>query len=371
MKYVLCLLLMLIVSQNVDTRSADENSTSALESSQKYGNMSCPPWMFFNGTDCQCGSDLDGLVHCNQQTHVSSLLNCNCMTSDNNTGVAVGESLYCCFTNDGHNYLYLPQNISDLNEAMCGQFNRQGRLCGQCKEGFLPPVYSYDLHCINCTYSRYNWVKYATSAFGPLTVFFLTVIIFSISPTNPPTLTAFVLTCQLLCSPQVLRVILAATDDNIKDHDSNSNAYTLSSVLATIYGIWNLDFFRTLLPPICLQLTTLQVLALDYAIGFYPLILIVIAYILIELHAHGYRPVVWLWRPFSTCFIRFRRQWDLKTSIIDAFATFLLLSYVKIASVSFDLLLPTMFRVKCLRAGTYTIMQLWSILVRITCLMPS
>ena len=36
----------------------------------------------------------------------------------------------------------------------------------------------------------------------------------------------------------------------------------------------------------------------------------------------------------------FRRNWEAKTSIIDAFATFLLLSYTKILLVSFSLLTP-------------------------------
>ena len=49
---------------------------------------------------------------------------------------------------------------------------------------------------------------------------------------------------------------------------------------------------------------------------------------------------MWLWRPFHRCFVRFQRQWDIRTSLIDAFATFLLLSYVKLLSVSFDLLFP-------------------------------
>ena len=39
-------------------------------------------------------------------------------------------------------------------------------------------------------------------------------------------------------------------------------------------------------------------------------------------------------------FIRFRREWNIRNSLVDAFATFFLLSYVKILSVSMDLLMP-------------------------------
>ena len=38
------------------------------------------------------------------------------------------------------------------------------------------------------------------------------------------------------------------------------------------------------------------------------------------------------------CFTRFRRRWDPKESVINAFATFLLLSYSKLLTVSYSLL---------------------------------
>ena len=66
-----------------------------------------------------------------------------------------------------------------------------------------------------------------------------------------------------------------------------------------------------------------------------------VTYFLLQLHAYNFRPIVWMWRPFHKCFTRFQGQWDVKASITDGFATFLLLSYLKILCVSFDLLVPT------------------------------
>ena len=40
------------------------------------------------------------------------------------------------------------------------------------------------------------------------------------------------------------------------------------------------------------------------------------------------------------CFSRFSKKLSIKTSLIQAFATFILLSYVKILNVSFDILTP-------------------------------
>ena len=61
---------------------------------------------------------------------------------------------------------------------------------------------------------------------------------------------------------------------------------------------------------------------------------------LVEWHDHNCRIVVWLWKPFHRCFVCFRRQWDIRTSLIDAFVSFLQLSYVKFLIVSFYFLTP-------------------------------
>ena len=72
------------------------------------------------------------------------------------------------------------------------------------------------------------------------------------------------------------------------------------------YGFWNLDFFLHVHPAqICLKVDTLQALALDYGIAFYPLALIIVTYVFTELHAHNFRVIVWICRPFHRCFARF------------------------------------------------------------------
>ena len=60
------------------------------------------------------------------------------------------------------------------------------------------------------------------------------------------------------------------------------------------------------------------------------MMLIVVTWICIELHDRNFRVIVYLWRPFHRCFVRLRRGWDTKNDLIDVFATFFLLSYVKI-----------------------------------------
>ena len=301
----------------------------------------CPPWYFYNHNTsaCECGENLNRLVHCDPSLDYVLVLNNYCMThaKSDTRMIVVGACPYNIFSITGrpylNNYHQLPLNSSELNDAMCGHFNREGQLCGQCKEGYYSPAYSYDLQCRNCTYTSYNWAKYIFVAFGPLTVFLFLIFLFRISVTSPP-LVAFILLCQLSTAPELVRFILIATEGNF-------TANTLLRVMTTLYGIWNLDFFRTLLPPICFNLTTLQILALDYVIAFYPLIVTTVIYFIIELYEREYRLIRWLWRPFQRCCVCFRRQWDVRTSIIDVFATFLFLSIVKFISTSYDILVPT------------------------------
>ena len=315
-------------------------------------NASCPPWFEpFNGT-CICGDSIEGVVRCNETLQESFILDCHCMTYSEMTGtVVVGACFYNCITvkNTLKDVVYrlMPKTVKELNEAMCGHFNRSGQLCGECKTNHTLLVYSYNLHCTMCSDDQFSWMKYVAVAFLPLTVFLVLVLCCRISATSPQ-LNAFVTFSQLLATPVSVRILLVA----VNKHRRTS---LLIRIILAMYGVWNLDFFRTLIPhQICLKVNTLQALALDYSIAFYPLALIIVTYVLIELHAHNFRVVVWVWRPFHRCFARFRQQWDIRSSIIDAFATFLLLSNVKFLSVSFDLLIPTyVFNMNGSVVGTY------------------
>ena len=302
----------------------------------------CPTWFFpdpsSNGT-CRCGNDIHDTVRCDNSTRETSILDCYCMTYDNFTGPVVGTCFYNC-ENPTVNplltdelYHLLPPDVTELNNFMCGYFNREGQLCGKCKENYSIPVYSYEMKCLQCSTNPFNWVKYILAAFLPLTMFFVLVVSCRLSATSPKLL-AFVFISQFLSIGPNVRVVLAATEPY-------PFAANLAKVVFALYGIWNLDFFRTLIPHICVNVGTLQALALDYAVAVYPLILLVVAYILIQAHTCNLRIISVMCRPFHRCIEHFRSQWDVRTSIVEAFATFLLLSYVKLFSVSSDYLIPT------------------------------
>ena len=196
-------------------------------------------------------------------------------------------------------------------------------------------AYSYDIKCHNCTSTLWSGVvKYLCIAYLPLTVFLCVVIVFRISVTSPA-MSAPVLLCQLFTIPNLLRVLSQFL------HDGKTMYYMYVKFLATVYGIWSLDFFRIVIPPICLPLNTMHIIALDYLVAVYPLFLLVCVYVLLTAHDRGCRLVVRLWRPFLWCTTRLRQSWNIRHSIIDTFATFLLLSYIKLLDTSCNLLLYT------------------------------
>ena len=213
---------------------------------------------------------------------------------------------------------------------MCGRFNRGGRLCGGCKIGYRPLVYSYDLRCRECSASesKQNWVKYTLVAFVSLTVFCVFVILSKFNA-NTPALHIVILGGQMLTAPVLMRYLMAQYDN------------TLFRLVAGLLGVWNLDFFRSFYPDMCLNVTVLNALFLDYSIAFYPLFLIFLIYVCCELHSKGYRVVVFAWSPFRKCFLLVKEQWNIKSSLIDVIATFILLAYNKILAVNFDLLVYT------------------------------
>ena len=257
--------------------------------------QSCNVWHTHNSSTntCQCGSDLEGLINCDKETQDISLLFCYCMTFNDKLNLTlVGPCMYMCRRLSTPKCKSLNmidmKNESLLNDAMCGRWRRTGQLCGRCSQGYALPVYSYTLKCVNCSREDFakNLFKYVAVAYLPLTVVFFFVITFKISVTSA-NMVAYVFACQTLTMPTILQAITV----------SDQNHFILSWFTA-----WNLDSLRLVYPPFCLHpdMTTLHILVLDYLIGIYPLILMILTSIAVLLH-NRHPVVVKVWSPGCSC----------------------------------------------------------------------
>ena len=302
----------------------------------------CPTWFIpqvINDTvSCVCGVSLEEAVVCDQYSNRSMLSSDYCMTYGEEQGhnsTVVGFCPYIAHKPDfKHQYRKLPRNVSDLNEYMCGELNRTGILCSHCKPGLGPAVLFSTMECLDCFKSATGWPFFMLLATIPTTMLFLVVVLCQIRLSTAP-LNGFVFATQALVSMVNIHpysYIFAASKPT--SH--------IAIILLTIYGIFNLDFFYYIIPPFCVSstLTIIQAISLQYIVAFWPLFLVTVSYVCIQLHARGCRVLVYLWRPFQRCCVGIETRWNIDptSSLVHAFASFLLLSYSKILFVSFILL---------------------------------
>ena len=139
----------------------------------------------------------------------------------------------CIFTNIKTNkyssYTVLLRSLSELDDFMCGKlFNRTGTLCGKCKDGHYPLVYSFDMNCIQCPNGKANWWKYLLAAYLPLTIFYLVVLLFKINVASSS------------LYPFVFYMLKLRSRFQLVDQQTSQMAVRWVELL---YGIWSLDFF--------------------------------------------------------------------------------------------------------------------------------
>ena len=292
----------------------------------------CPPWFFYNATakECECYSSpsTDHIVKC---TKKEALLKLGyCMTYEEESGFHIGlcnniQVSSLNLTKDNH--IRLPSNVSDLNDYMCESMNRKGRICGQCVPDFGIAVFSLEQECISCIGVWYGIPLYLFIELVPITIFYFIFMFFHINITSAP-MVAFVFYSQLAISS-----LSHITNKLLFD---TTITYHLLKILASFYGIWNLDFFRLLIPPFCVSphIKPIHVTFLYFISAIYPLCLIATSWIFIHLYSRGFKPIVWVQNKLKQILNFFKVKSNATNTIIDVFATFFLLSYAKLVYVS-------------------------------------
>ena len=335
---ILIFLLLIIVLYYYNTQLVE--GTSDRRHNFCNNDSNCPTWFICdNHNKCQCGNNHGGAVSCANLTSESAVLENYCITYNKKTGFTHLGACFYSFgwlkTINNHSaYVELPMNPKMLlNESACTYFHRTGLLCGDCEDGHSPLVLSYNLSCVKCPDGHKNWWKFILVAFVPLTFFYFFILLFNINVTSSH-LHGVVLYSQAVSMPAFVRQVFSVLRKSHK-------LLTLTKFYVFFCGFWNLNLLHSLTPDICLNLTTLQALALNYLLALYPFLLILISYIFIHLYDRKITCIVILWKPFHKFLTFFKKSWDVRTSVIDSFSTFFLLSYVKILSVTEDVLAPT------------------------------
>ena len=263
-----------------------------------------------------CGDSIDGLVRCSLGTDNNNaslaIAPYTCMTYDEELNTTVfGESLYC--NSQMFDYYPLPvtENWTAFNEDVCGSLNRQGRLCEECKDDYIP---RYCAHPPVCSKGNYSTTLLLSAAMyiGFTTILFVAALYFRVDVLTPP-LTSFILFNQYIYYIFIIWLNPLVTKPPFS---------TIVKIITSFYGILNLNYFDDVIPYTCL---IDSVLLIDYVMRLYPLMLVVVAYICVEAHAQNFKPIVLMWKPFRKIFLK---RWDLRHSILNVFVTFLVLIYI-------------------------------------------
>ena len=308
----------------------------------QQGTGACPLWHVRWKDVCRCGDGLNGVVSCPEVAHVIDVQIGNCMTwSDETHSAIVGR---CPFTYDFSDIVCpqqgytgsnsIPFNVSgpDLSRLTCSKFNRQGTRCRECRGGYGPAPFSDGFSCADCSKHPHLWILDLLLQLSMVTIMYLVVILLQIKGTSCP-LNIIITYCQL--SVQIMI--------SVRLHVKMVCLLgpTLTAIALTVIGISNLDFFRFVVPPLCIgpSFKSINVLLFDYIIAFYPIFLTLFIYMTIEFYDRNCYVVSCLAVPVKKFFSLFRQRWNPKTTILNTCITFILLAYSKLLCTSINLML--------------------------------
>ena len=311
------------------SQALDKSNNDAVSSSSN-----CPLWYFHDDGEGKCSFPLKHIIK--QYGNTSELDMGLCLTVTNSS-LVVAECLYLPVSTHNFSqyhsiYQVLPNQLDQVNNSLCDPLNRKGFLCSECKDNYGLAAYRYyGFMCVKCSNSAVKWIGFILLLLTPPTIFFLLILILDIN-VHSGRLTGFIYFSHTIITTTFFFPFLILIPQTLF-------GYWPLQILLTLYGIWNFLFLQFLIPPFCVstRLSTLQLVSLGYVSSVYPLVLCIITYYLIELHARGNWLLVKAWRPFRRLFLNSSRQRSIGSSVIHTFGTFILLSYGKNLFVSFAL----------------------------------
>ena len=311
----------------------------------------CPPGFIENknnansssASNCSCGTNLDGIIDCDEASGVARLAIGYCMTFHSATNsTSVGR---CPFNNNytltelGTVVLYvtLPEDAKNLTELFCEQYSRHDFFCTECRSLHRSSMTSYSQECIPCgkRYRNLGRIAYFFIQVIPVTIVYIVVIVFDIRLTNSPW-SVFILYSQVIVS--MLKYDRHLYSGLLYITSGNKVAPFLVKIVLALYGFWNLDFVPDILPPFCLDIPKdgKHEIAYQYLVALYPLVLILFIYFGVHLYSRDVKCVVILWRAVTHCTnyrvccgLKYIVQKISSQSIAHSFSSFLVLAFPK------------------------------------------
>ena len=311
---------------------------STLHLRAAFAEAECPPW-FVSGNNsgsspqCACSPYAPIMIDCVQKEYKSYLILGHCafrISYLNDTVVAQCPYVFPQHLFEGFK-LWLPSRVDELNSFICTKLNRTvgENTCGRCANGTGPSVTSIGSQCVKC--SAVNILYYILLQYLPATIIFLLVLLLRINVTAAP-MAHYV----LFCNAVTVFLSTHAGYYTIFAFNTTAHKYILRAFL-TLNAIWSFDPLYFVSPALCLSphIEDIDIPYIDTLATLYPFVLLILAYVVIELHTRDFRPIVTLWRPCHRNLVRFRRSWNPHASLVQAFATLFYILYIKLLFLTY------------------------------------
>ena len=208
-------------------------------------------------------------------------------------------------------------NKTILDEFICGDSNRTGEVCGQCREGFSVFFHSKLYSCKQVTpLCDYGILFYFLSELLPLTLLFIAILVMNISFTSGA-VNGFILFAQ------VIDLLFIGANGLTTFHQAS----WLVPTYQFIYGFFNLDFFSGEFLSFCLWegATVLDVLIFKYITTVFAVVLVFGLVVIVNYCT--------CWR-ICKCF----RKQGFNISVIQGLSAFLVMAYSQSTRVTFEIL---------------------------------
>ena len=298
----------------------------------------CPPGFFFGEPkyECLCTDLYYGdKILCSYKSFMAEIRNGYWIgRTENGVELSVCPPPYCHASQDDKTHYALPQNYFNLTETICGgSKNRRGILCGLCKENYGVAVTTDTLACIPCNDSQVvlNIVKYFFVAYFPLIILIGLFLIFKVR-VSTGSLNSFIFYIQ------TVPIILSLTPYGYPyANTSQWNELLFWKTYEVVSGFFNLRVVEYIFYPICIRstLNALDVFQLDYIVALFPLILLIL--ILMFINVHKLPGVKVIHRKCQQRFFLFEHLRKLNPSkhLLHVLVLYLHLSYTRLTLPSF------------------------------------
>jgi len=301
-----------------------------------------------NATSCKCANERSngylGISGCDHENYLAYITRYHWGGIHQSTNEFVTTNCpqgFCNFAKS-HYEMPLPNNRTQLDKSQCHPQHRTGTICGECMDGYSM---SSGSNCIRCDHGTMKGILlFLLYECLPTLVFVSIILFFNINITSGHW-NSLIFYFQIL---ETLNLYALRTNEEFSKPVS-----ILIKIHMTLFGIWNLDFFRYFMPDVCYingMKNVFEVFALKYFTVLFAFALIIL--VTMFKNFRHFNCICWYLEAIvcpgkcsyfkQKCILITVRVNKLfgRTSLIHGLATFIILSYTKITLISIYFFIP-------------------------------